>query len=82
MSGNGDPRHLQAIGDRRPLSFLMRRRAGDHEPDAIQRARLAALLGQNQMAQMDRIKRPAEQPQSHRFTLGEDFNVDRGAETG
>ena len=66
VAGDRDPGHLQAMGDRRPVAPLVRRRAGDHEPDPVQAARLAALLGQDQVAQVDRVERPAEKPQSHR----------------
>jgi hypothetical protein len=57
-----DAHHLQAVGHGRPLARLVRRRAGDHEPDPVQPARLAARLGQDQVSQVDRVERPPEQP--------------------
>ena len=51
--------------------------------------RLAARLGQDQVPQVDRVERPAEQPQSHRVGPSRgsgrappDFRVDRRAEIG
>ena len=67
MARGRDPDHLQAIGDRSPVARLVRRRAGDHKPDLVKPAGLAAALGQDQVPQVDRIKRPPEQPYSHWF---------------
>ena len=43
----------------------MRGSAGDDKPDPVEPAGLAALLGQDQMAEMDRVERAAEKSQSH-----------------
>ena len=45
---------------RRPIPSLVRRFPRDHEPDPIQPARLAALLGQDQVPEMDRVKGAAK----------------------
>ena len=65
VAGDRDPGHLEAMSDRRPVSPLVRRSAGDDEPDPVEPAGLAALLGQDQVAEMDRVERAAEKPQSH-----------------
>ena len=66
VAGDGDPGHLQAVGHRRPVAPLVRGRAGDHEPEPVQLAGLATLLGQDQVPEVDRVERAAEKPQSHR----------------
>ena len=66
VAGRGDPRHLQAVGHRRPAGRLVRRRPRHHEPDPVQRAGLAAGLGQEQVPQVDRVERAAEDAQPHR----------------
>ncbi len=65
IAGGRDPDHLQAMSDRRAVSPLVRRSTGDHKPDAVQPAGLAALLGQDQVAEMNRVERAAEKTQSH-----------------
>ncbi len=95
VPGRRDPGHLQAVGDRRAVTPLVGRSAGDDEPDAVQIARFATLLGQDQVAKMDRVKRAAEQPQTHgnensrRFVVirtrdhqPSGFPVDKRAEIG
>ena len=51
--------------DRRPAPRLVRRRAGRDQPDPVQAAGLPALLGQDQVPQVDRVECPAVQSQSH-----------------
>jgi hypothetical protein len=59
MAGDGDPDHFQAVGHRGPAPRLVRRGPGEYEPDPIQAAHLATLLGQDQVAEVDRVERPA-----------------------
>ena len=47
---------------RRPIARLVRRLARHHEPDPVEPARLAALLGQDQVPQVDRVERPPKSP--------------------
>ena len=69
--------------------------AGDHKPDPVQPAGLAALLGQDQVPEMDRIERAAEKTESHGARISPttstsgvpdqattDFLVDKRAEIG
>src|SRR5262249_15558469 len=63
--GYCNPRHLKPVSHRRSFPALVGRLTGDHEPDAVERAALAALLSQNQMAEVNWIKRAPEQSQSH-----------------
>jgi hypothetical protein len=65
--------------------------AGDHEPDPVEPARFAGLLGQDEMTQVDRVERAAEKPESHREVdltslcrpvRRADNGVDRRAEIG
>ena len=65
MPGDRDPDHLQPMRQRRPIAPLMRRFARDHEPDPVQPTRLAALLGQDQVPDMNRVKRTAKKPEPH-----------------
>ena len=67
MPGHGDPGHLQAIRDTRLAAGLVRRLARHDEPDTVQTTRLTALLGQDQVSQMDRVERASEKPQAHGF---------------
>ena len=60
VARHGDPGHLQAVGHRGPIARLVRRGPRDHEQDPVQAAGLAARLGQDQVAQVDRVERPAE----------------------
>jgi hypothetical protein len=53
------------MGDRRAVSRLVWRCAGDDEPDPVKLARLSALLRQDQVPEMDRVEGAAEKPQSH-----------------
>ena len=50
VPGDRDPGHLQPVSHRGPITGLVRRCAGDHEPEPVQPACLTALLGQNQMS--------------------------------
>jgi hypothetical protein len=53
------------MGYRGPLSMLVGRRTRDDEPDLIQPARLAALLGQDQVPHVNWVEGAAVKPQSH-----------------
>ena len=65
VAGDRDPGHLDAVRDRRAVSPLVRRSARDDKPDPVEPAGLAALLGQDQVAEMDRIECAAEKTQPH-----------------
>ena len=65
IAGRRDPGHLQAMSYRSAVSPLVRRCTCNHKPDAVQPAGLAALLGQDQVAEMNRVERAAEKTQSH-----------------
>ena len=60
MAGDRQPRHLDSIAGRDVRSRFVRRKSGDDEPNAVQFARFAARFRQNQMTQMNRVERTAE----------------------
>ena len=65
VAGDRDPGHLDAVRDRRAVPTFVRGSARDDKPDPVEPAGLAALLGQDQVAEMDRIECAAEKTQSH-----------------
>ena len=81
MPGHRDPRHLEAMSHRRPFAALVRRLAGNHEPDTVERTALAALLGQDQMPQMDRVKCASENSQSHQREIPRRLSERRASPT-
>ena len=42
--------------------------SGGDEPDLVEPGLFAGLLGENQVAEMDRVERPAEDADTHRTT--------------
>ena len=66
LSRDSKLQHLDALGERRErLRMLVRRPRRRNEQHALQPALLPALLRQDQMAQVDRIKRAAEYAEPH-----------------
>jgi hypothetical protein len=60
VTGDGDAGHFETVGDRRRAAWLVRGLAGDHEPHTVECARFATALGQDQVPEVDRVKRATE----------------------
>ncbi len=69
VSGNGQLQHPQAVfkGDDSAV-FLVRRRRGGNEDDAVQLQNLRELLGGPQVSEMDRVECSAKEPELHERT--------------
>ena len=66
MPRDGQFEHLAALlepGD--PAVRLVRRVGARHEPDLVEPGLVAALLGQDQVAHVDRVERAAEDADAH-----------------
>src|SRR5262249_41949555 len=59
-------KHLDALRERRERLLLVRRPRRRHKQHLIQPPLLAALLRENQVAHVDRVKRAAENAEPHR----------------
>ncbi len=66
---NGQLQHPQAVfkGDDSAV-FLVRRRRGGNEDDAVQLQNLRELLGGPQVSEMDRVECSAKEPELHERT--------------
>src|SRR5262245_57285082 len=61
VAGNRQLHHLDALIEaRQVLALLVRRDVCRHKPDLVEAPLLAALLGEDQMAQVDGVERPAK----------------------
>jgi hypothetical protein len=66
VAGNGQLDHLDALaGGRQLMILLVRRHSGRQEPNRIEPTLFPAALGQQQVPEMDRIKRSSEDAESH-----------------
>ena len=61
VAGDGDADHFDAVVDWGAVARFMGRRAGDDEPELVEREGLAALFGQNEVAQVDWVEGAAEE---------------------
>ena len=59
------PSVMDAIGCGLPMIPVAGLPGGEHEADLVEPALLAALLGENQVRDVDRVERAAEDAQAH-----------------
>jgi hypothetical protein len=68
MAGDRDSDHLDAVRYRSPAyGGLVRGRSRNHEPNSLEPAGFPATFRQDQVPDMDRVERPAEQSETHRY---------------
>jgi hypothetical protein len=66
LAGDGQRQHLDTLREGRQLALLLVRRTGrGNEQDLVEAGLLAALLRHDQVPQVDRIKRAAENADTH-----------------
>ena len=72
VPSHGEVEHLgPGLAGRQVSPVLVRRVAGDDEPDLVQPQLLAAPLGEQQVAVMDRVERAAVEAELHETSLKE-----------